>query len=132
MRNLQTLDRALLDADLHTFRLIDSRDDDDQPLLALRREGEYVIVAASYGALEIALRLRFAELTRTLTHLAAGEGTAAPRQIGSAQAYLGLGLRTDGALILRPTLVADATGLLCINFMATAEARQALFQWLGL
>jgi len=130
MQSLQMLDRARLDAGV--FRLVDSRDDDDQPTLALQREGEYLTLAASYGALEIALRLRFLEVTRALTHLAAADGMATRRQIGSAQAYLGLGLQPDGALILRPTLVADATGLLCINFMATAEARQSLFQWLGI
>ena len=42
-----------------------------------------------------------------------------------------MGLQVDGKLLLRPTLVADATGHMCFNLTLTDEARKILFDWLG-
>jgi hypothetical protein len=53
------------------------------------------------------------------------------RQAGTGEAYIALGLQTDGKLLMRPTLVADATGHMCFNLTLTDEARKALCDWLG-
>lgn len=130
MRNPQILDRATLDTETQTFQLAESGGDDDQPTLTVNREGEYLVIAASYGALEIRLRLRLNEVTRALHFLAAAQGMAVSRQIGSSQAHIGLGVLADGSLILRPTLVADASGQISIHFVVTDSARRELYAWL--
>lgn len=112
--------------------LIHFHDEEKLTHLALSREGEYVVLTASYGPMEIALRPRLQELTRALKSLKPVEGLQTTRQIGTSQSTVSLGLRSDGVLVLRPTITADASGLFCLNIELTDEARQRLFDWLGI
>jgi hypothetical protein len=41
-----------------------------------------------------------------------------------------MGISPDGALMLRPTIVADATGHFSLNLVLTPDARQRLYTWL--
>ena len=129
MRSFQTLDQVDIDAGTGIIHLHDAS---ENAQVALRREGDYMAISASYSAIEIALRPRFAELERALKALQPVEGLQTTRQVGTGQSYLSLGLRTDGALNLRPTLVADASGYLCLNLEVSAEVRKRLFEWLGI
>ncbi len=129
MRNFQPLDNAQVDMETETIQLEHS-DSDNEPVLAMRREGIYVTISASFGPLEIALRPRYEDLVRTLSRLQAVEGLHTTRQVGTAQAYLAMGLTANGELLLRPTIVADATGHMSMNLEVSAEARKALYEWL--
>lgn len=131
MRNFQTLDSATVDAQNGSLELFLSTADDDQPRLAMRREGAYVTISASYGPLEIAMRPRYEDLTRSLGRLSVVEGLHTTRQVGTGQAYLAIGLLGDNSLLIRLTIVADATGHLSLNMMLTSDARARLFNWLG-
>jgi hypothetical protein len=131
MRNFQTLNQAAPDS---ATGLITFASDDGSalhPTLSMRREGEYVVISASSGALEIALRPRARELIRTLKHIQPNDGLNSTRQVGSGQAFLALGLRTDGALVVRPTIVGDGTGYFCLNLILAPSAAAALQSWLG-
>jgi len=130
MRNFQTLDGSKIDPELDTLELFYSRASDDQPRLALRREGIYVTISASYGPLEIALRPKYEDMIRTLSRLTAVEGLHTTRQVGTGQAYLAMGLTSENELLLRPTIVADATGHISLNIAVAPKARQVLFDWL--
>lgn len=104
---------------------------DTQPgSLVARREDDYVVLTTSSGPIAITLRLRADELERTLRHPAASSEQATARQVGSSQAYLAIGRREDGDILLRPTLVADATGEISFNLLVTANVREDLFRWL--
>ncbi len=130
MRNYQTLDECKLDPENDSLELFFTDAAPVHPRLAMRREGVYVSISASYGPLEIALRPRYDDLTRTLSRLAPVEGLHTTRQVGTAQAYLAMGLTTEGNLLLRPTIVADATGHLSFNLQLTPKVRTALYEWL--
>lgn len=131
MRNFHRLDTVTVDQEAGTILLEAS--DRANSLLVMRREGEYVAISASHGPFEIALRPRYQELARTFSRLQRIEGLqTTTRQVGTAQAYLAVGLSADGMLILRPTIVADATGHLNFNLLLTDEARSRLFSWLGI
>lgn len=130
MRNFQTLDTVELDPDNSVLMLHSAGDTGTRPRLAMRREGSYLTISCSYGPLEIAMRPRFAEVSRTLGRLRPIEGLQTTRQIGSGQAYLALGLQSDGSLVLRPTLVADATGHIVFNLLLTPDVKDTLFEWL--
>ena len=95
MRNFQMLDNVHVD---NATGIIHLYDKGENAHLALRREGEYVAISASHGPVEIALRPRFQELERALRTMQPVEGLQTTRQIGTAEAYLSIGLRTDGAL----------------------------------
>ena len=129
MRTYQVLNQADIDTSTGIILL---HDENKHAQLALSREGEYVAISASHGPLEIALRPRLQELARALKALHPVEGLQTTRQIGTAQSVLFIGLRMDGSLIMRPTIVADASGFLCINLELTSSARQKLFEWLGI
>ena len=129
MRNFQPLDHFVVDTETETIQL-EHTNSENEPLLALHREGPYVTISASFGPLEIALRPRYDELTRALSKLPAVEGLHVTRQVGTSQAYLGMGTTIEGALLLRPTIVADATGHLSLNLALTPDARKALYDWL--
>jgi hypothetical protein len=129
MRNFLPLDHVEIDQDVDSI-ILDNLNSENEPVLALRREGIYVTISASYGPLEIALRPRYDELVRTLGRLQAVSGLSTTRQVGTAQAFLAMGLTTDGGLLLRPTIVADATGHLSINLSINEDARKRLFDWL--
>ncbi len=130
MRNYQTLDECQVNPETESLELFFANAEPEHPRLAMRREGIYVTISASYGPLEIALRPRYDDLVRTLSRLAAVEGLHTTRQVGTAQAYLGMGLTSDGNLLLRPTIVADATGHLSFNIQITPKVRTALYDWL--
>ncbi len=129
MRNFQPLDHVEIDNDIDAITLENNTSESD-PVLALRREGIYVTISASYGPLEIALRPRYEDLARTLSRLQSVDGLSTTRQVGTAQAYLAMGISPEGALMLRPTIVADATGHFSLNLVLTPEARQKLYTWL--
>ncbi|MFQ3535319.1 MAG: hypothetical protein SNJ58_05535 [Aggregatilineales bacterium] len=130
MRNFQTLDQAKVDSASESMEMFLSDADDDQPCLALRREGAYVTLSASYGPLEIAMRPRYEELMRALVRLNVVDGLLTTRQVGTSHAYLALGLQSDGSLLLRLTIVADATGRLSINLRLVEGVRKQLYDWL--
>lgn len=130
MRNFQMLDRAAVDAETGIIYLSASSEMSAQPRIAMRREGSYVSISASYGPLEFALRPRFAELERTLSRLRPVQGLQTTRQVGTGQAYLSLGLQQEGSLVIRPTIVADATGHVSFNLILTDAVRRAVFEWL--
>ncbi len=130
MRNYQTLDDCRLDPEADSLELFFTNAEPEHPRLVMRREGVYVTISASYGPLEIALRPRYDDLARTLSRLAAVEGLHTTRQVGTAQAYLAMGLAADGTLLLRPTIVADATGHLSFNLLLAPNVRTALYEWL--
>ena len=130
MRHYQTLDKITVDSESGVMILSSQQEPEHFSRLAMRREGAYIAISASYGPLEIALRPRFEELSRLLARLQPGEGLQTTRQVGTSQAYLAIGLRRDGTLIVRPTIVADATGLFAFNLMLTSHIRQAFYEWL--
>jgi hypothetical protein len=130
MRNFQTLDTCKRDTASDSIEIYSSKDEHNQPRLAMRREGIYVTISSSYGPLEIALRLRYEDLVRMLSRLIAVEGLHTTREVGTGQAYLALGLTSDDALLLRPTIVADATGHFSVNLKVTSGARKELWKWL--
>jgi hypothetical protein len=130
MRTFQTLDKVTIDEKTGIITLETQASLETHPTITMRREGGYVAISASYGLFEIALRPRLQELSRVLSRLQPIEGLQTTRQVGTGQAFLALGLSPDGTLLLRPTIVADATGHLCLNLAITGECRQALFDWL--
>lgn len=132
MRNFQTLDKITVQEDTGILLLTSSEQSNVNPVLMMRREGGYIAISASYGPLEIALRPRFEDLSNKLTRLQPVSGLQMTRQVGTAEAYLGLGLREDGMMVVRPTIVADATGHFSFNLVLTDAARKALFDWLPL
>ncbi len=131
MRNFQTLDKVDVDSETKIIYLSTTSSGAlGAPKLAMRREGGYITISASYGPLEIALRPRFAEMSRVLSRLRPVQGLQTTRQVGTGQAYVAFGLQSDGSLVVRPTIVADATGLMAFNLLLTDEVRQQLFDWL--
>lgn len=130
MRNFELLDHVSVDTDSGVITLSSENEKSGHPVVALRREGGYIALSASYGPLEIALRPRFQELSRVLARLQPVEGLQTTRQVGTGQAYLAVGLKPDGVLLLRPTIVADATGHMGFNLALSDGVRQALFEWL--
>ncbi|MEZ4671694.1 MAG: hypothetical protein R3E39_27635 [Anaerolineae bacterium] len=130
MRNFELLDRVSIDESSGVITFTLEVQNAAQPILAMRREGGYIALSASYGVFEIALRPRFQELARILGRLQPVEGLQTTRQVGTAQAYLSVGLKSDGVLLLRPTIVADATGHVGFNLALSDLARAALFEWL--
>ena len=132
MRNFELLDEAEVDNETGVISLSHHQEVAGSPILAMRREGSYIVISASYGPLEVALRPRFEELTRVLVKLQPVEGLNTTRQIGTGQAFLALGLQPSGVLLLRPALVADATGHLAFNLALSDSARQALYAWLAI
>lgn len=130
MRNFELLDKVTLDADSGVLYLSTQTETPGSPVIGMRREGGYIVISASYGPMEIALRPRFQELVRVFARLQPVEGLQTTRQVGTGQAYLAVGLRPDGVLLLRPTLVADATGYMAFNLSIADPVRKQLFDWL--
>lgn len=130
MRNYQLLNAVKRNDAVNSLEFYLNEVDDDQPKMSLRREGAYVTISASYGALEIALRPRYEDLARTLGKLQVVEGLATSRQVGTAQAFVALGRASDGSLLMRLTIVADATGHLSLNLNLTDTVRDQLYSWL--
>ena len=130
MRNFQSLDQTTVNDETQTIELSHT-DSGKAPILVMHREGPYVTISASYGPLEIALRPRYEDLIRTLGRLPAVDGLHFTRQVGTAQAFLAVGLTPAGELLLRPTIVADATGYLSLNLHLNADVRKTLYHWLN-
>lgn len=123
---------------MRQFQLIDQVEADangvlqltgDAVQVAFKREGEYLAMSYSIGALEMGLRLRWREMTHAISHLQPVEGLQTTRQVGTGQSFLAVGLQSDGSLVLRPTLVTDAGGLLVLNLQFSPEAGAALRDW---
>jgi hypothetical protein len=130
MRNFELLDSYSIDSATGVLTFTAVQQSIAHPIVALRREGGYIALSASYGPFEIALRPRFQELSRVLARLQPVEGLQTTRQVGTGQAFLALGLKPDGVLLIRPTIVADATGHMGFNLALSAEARRTLYDWL--
>lgn len=130
MRNFQFLDVVVLENNGASIQFTTEEHEASRPVVTFQREGGYVAFSASYGPFEIAIRPRFQELSRVLGRLQPVEGLQTTRQVGTGQAYLAVGLKPDGSLLLRPTIVGDATGHLGFNLALSSGAREALFAWL--
>ena len=130
MRNFQLLDVVTIDDHTGSIQFTTEESLVARPVVTVQREGGYVSFSASYGPFEIALRPRFQELARVLGRLHPVEGLQTTRHVGTAQAYLAVGLKPDGVLLLRPTIVGDATGHLGFNLALSSAVRQAFFDWL--
>lgn len=130
MRNFELLSLVAVDTSSGVISFSADQQSAGHPVVAMRREGGYISLSASYGPFEIALRPRFQELSRVLARLQPVEGLQTTRQVGTGQAYLAVGLKPDGVLLLRPTIVADATGHMGFNLAISNDAREALYKWL--
>jgi len=131
MRNFHPLDQVTSDIETGILLYTSSTDAPFKPQVALKREGSYVAFSVSHGPIELAMRPRIDELKRVLGRISPVPGLQTTRQVGTSDAYIALGLNPDGTLLLRPTLVADATGHLCFNLIMSDAMRQSLFDWLG-
>jgi hypothetical protein len=131
MRNFQTLDTITIDDKTGICSLTTKANAPLDSQIAIRREGDYVVISASFGPLEIALRPRYEELQRTLSRLKPIDGLQTSRQLGTAQAYIAFGLRMDKTLVVRPTIVADASGHIVFNLMVSPDVREQLYFWLN-
>ena len=131
MRNYESLDHVVVEDQTGIIYLTQTGESGTHPRVSLRREGSYIAISASYGPLEIAMRLRYEDLIRLLSRLRPVEGLQTTRQIGTGQAYISLGLQQNGDLVMRPTIVGDATGHMCLNLILTDGTRDALYNWLN-
>ncbi|MCU0476069.1 MAG: hypothetical protein MUC99_08170 [Anaerolineae bacterium] len=131
MRNFHPLDQVSSDLDSGILLFTSSVAAPFKPQVALKREGSYVAFSVSHGPMEMALRPRVDELKRVLGRVTPVVGLQTTRQVGTSDAYIAIGLNPDGTLLIRPTLVADATGHFCFNLMLSDAMRAALFEWLG-
>jgi len=131
MRQFRTLFRVELDDDSGVLYIVGEKGTHDYPALMVSREGAYVPISVSYGPIEVALRLHHDELVRTLQRMQPVDGLITTRQVGSSSAYLAMGLRSNGDLLLRPTLISDAVGHFSVNLSLPQEARLSFFDWLG-
>lgn len=128
MRHYQSLDTFKLEGS--TVYLTSSGDKNVEAMVVMAREGDRMVLSISIGPLELALRPRFEELQRAITALKPVPGLSTTRHVGSESAYIDLGLTEDQQLVLRPSLVTDATGHLSINLLVNKEAFEKLANWL--
>ena len=130
MRHYQKLDSVTYDEAHDTLRL--GCTDPDARLVSLwfGREGMYLSISAGYGPIEIALRPRLRTVVTSFAQLRPTARLTVMRMVGTGQAHLELGLSSAGELLVRTTIVADATGHLAMNMVLTPEARERLFEWL--
>ena len=129
MRHYTKLDNFTYDESNDTL-LVSSQKGEMLPTLWFGREGMYLSVSASYGPLEISLRPRHRDLTASLARLNPTERLTVMRLVGTGQAHLELGLSTEGELLVRTVIVADATGHVAMNLILEAPVVKALFDWL--
>ncbi len=130
-RAFALLDTTLVDDENHLLTLRGAETGALIPEITIRREGIWLLIAAGVGFFEVALRLSFAEMRHVLASLQPNDGLTTTRQVGTGEAYLGVGLKQDGTLILRPVVVGDATGHVRMNFRLTSNARAALTKWIA-
>jgi hypothetical protein len=131
MRQFQTLDSVTINDETRLVSLTCTTSTTQHVEVAMRREGDHLAISFSLNALEFALRPRFSEFMRALSHIQPVDGLNTTRQVGTGNAFVALGLHTDGSLILRPTFVADATGYISFNLKLTPQASRALTEWIG-
>ena len=131
MRNFHPLDQVHSDTETGILLYTSSVEAPFKPQVAMKREGNYIAFSVSHGPIELAMRPRVDELKRVLGRISPVPGLQTTRQVGTSDAYIALGLNPDGTLLLRPTLVADATGHFCFNLIMSDAMRQSLFDWLG-
>lgn len=129
-RTFAVLDDASVDDSTGILTLCGNVKDSFAPEISMRREGIYVVIAAGTGVIEVALRLRYEELLSAFAHLQPNDGLTTTRQVGTGESYLGIGLKSDQSLVLRPVIVGDATGHLRLNFSLTPLVRETLAQWI--
>jgi hypothetical protein len=129
MRNYQVLDVATSQPD-HVLQLTNSEDNPEQPSLAMSREGAFISLSVSFGPLEIALRLRFDDLRRRLERLLPVHGLATTRQVGTANSFVALGITDDERLVMRPTIVSDASGKITFNLVTSQAVYKQVLEWL--
>lgn len=128
MRTYQSLDAVQQNGEV--LQLNSTDPEMTHATMALAREGQRVVISVNIGPLELALRLRFDDLQRQVASLKPVAGLATTRQVGSGQAYIGLGLTEDNRLVMRPTLVGDATGKITFNLIAAKAVFDELCEWL--
>src|SRR5690606_9142458 len=129
MRNLQTLSTAAIDSATGVISFTSEDETALHPVVSMRQEGAYAAISASFGPHEIALQPSHSELVGNLRHLQPNDGLITTSQIGFANCVAGLGLSTDGRIILRPTMVGDATGDFGITFLQKDVATAVLCRW---
>jgi hypothetical protein len=130
MRQFRSLFKVEKDDTTGILNIVGEKGTHDYPSLMVKREGDYVPISVSYGPIELALRLRYEALARTITRLQPVNGLQTTRQVGSTSAYLAMGLQSDGTLLLRPTLVTDARGYLVLNLSLPPEVKAEFLAWL--
>lgn len=130
MRNFQTLDQYKIEQGTGILYIATEQAEWMRPRVSLRREGSYLAISTSYGPMEIAMRLKFEELVRILGRLRPVQGLQTTRQIGTGESYIALGLQEEGGLVMRPTIVGDATGHVCLNLILSPQVKAALYDWL--
>ncbi len=132
MRQFRTLFKIDADTQPGVLMIVGEKGTHDYPSMMVSREGNYVPISVSYGPIELALRLRHGDLGQALQRLQPVNGLQTTRQVGSSNAYLALGLRTDGVLLMRPTVVADARGHLSMNLALPPAVKDEVVAWLEL
>ncbi len=78
------------------------------------------------------MRPRYDDIARVLAWLKPVSGLQTTRQVGTGQSLLALGLQDDGALVIRPTIIADATGNIAMNLILPSSVRDDLYDWLDI
>lgn len=131
MRQFQILTHVATDEADQTLHLSGEPGGDSLASLWFGHEGMYVSVSANYGPLEISLRPRQRDLVASLAQLKPTERLSIMRMIGTGQAHLAVGLSQTGKMLLRTSIVADATGQFAMNFILEPDVRAQLFTWLG-
>jgi hypothetical protein len=132
MRHYQRLDDVHYDESSDTLTFTCKQEHGCASDLWFGREGMYLSISAQHGPLEIALRPRLRDLTSSLADLKPTEHLGVMRMVGTGQAHVELGLSTNGELLIRTSIIADATGHFAMNTILSSEARERLFEWLGI
>lgn len=130
MRNYQILDSSTIDQD-NVLLLSPAEDNPEKPTLSMSHEGAFISLSASFGPLEIALRIRQNDLRRRLEQLYPVPGLATTHQIGSVNSYIAIGLTKDSRLVMRPTVVADASGRVTFNLVTIPALYETIVKWVG-
>src|SRR5688572_12058263 len=128
MRTYQTLNQFKQE---NNTVFLSNSDPSKEMVLSMAREGDRVAISVCVGALELGLRLHHDELQRGLNSLTPVPGLTTTRQVGNVAASIGIGSMEDGALVLRPSLISDATGHLTINLLVEKAVAEKFLQWIN-
>ena len=131
MRHYRRLDIVDYDSQNDTLMFTCDRADDCSSELWFGREGMYLSISAQHGPLEIALRPRLHDFVASLSELRPSDRLGVLRLVGTGQAHVELGLSNAGELLIRTSIVADATGHFAMNMILAPAARARFFEWLG-